>query len=137
MSTLKKILWGIFGLTVLAGCLYMIQPVEMVSYDAVLWKVKQANVNEWHFTLALAYKNTPDAEYYKPYIAEFKYPEANNWSYYNRKKLPFPEDMWGFTVYFGKNIPLHGARAKIYRLKNKWTGNYTGDCFVTHVLPAK
>lgn len=136
MSTLKKILLGTLGLALLAGILYMVQPVELQSRSAILWKVTQNKPNEWNFLFTLTYEIMPNGAV-KVTGVGITYPDANNWSYHNRKKLPFPQDMQAYSVYFGKDLPNPGSRARIYFLKNKWTGNVTRDSFVGHVLPTK
>lgn len=132
-NMLKKVLFGISVLAIFAGCFYALQPVEIESIPAFFWKIEQTNINEWNLSFSLSLK--AQNGHYKPFIANFKYPKTNNWSYSNRMRLPFPEGSRAFTVYFGRSFPQPNTWAKIYRLKNKWTKNYTGNCLVAHITP--
>lgn len=119
-KNLKTFLLIFGGLLFVAGVPYWLQPTDMEILPA---KVVGTNWYEDFFI-------RPDCGCTEDY--HFSPLKKNNWSSYNRKRLPFPEKINDLSVWFETNgRPIYDGRricrAKIFLLYNRWTGNRTQD----------
>lgn len=121
---IKIALWTIFALVVSVPIAYWLQPTDIVAIPAILTKVTISPKTQDFFAV---FQLKTDCDCAQKKIFDFKYPAPNNWSSYNRDRLPFPALVKSLSIYFSDEFPPAGRPAKIYLLFNGWTGNQTTD----------